>query len=555
MALRDIFRDLIDPAARHPLPPGVSSDEMELRIGPTALTTVENLSATESFVAAERVLARFFGDERAGLALKKSTLTSLEGRMRWVVQCPASPPVHDLDPLARRGLGLNAANAEFSAGAAWRSGINLVSRILDVMASGIALCCRRPVMAVAVRRFRLAIPAILARDFYQPLVEAFRARGDLGEDSLVVINDGTTDWRVDGAPLLALAQMPVPVPRMVSRYLGPATLASFRLLAVAWRWRGQPEARQLCVEAIRLIRDSLSFYLVSSNVVPEILLDAEEASAAHILRAMVLGKAGTRVARWPHSAIDSPGALCAYFGYDLFLSSGPYQARTYSSTWWPGTRSHSVGTLRQSREMNTESSVREDICAAVEAHLEKGGKVCGCFLPSWLPVLSSLYEEPIRRAAGLIAGRPDWMLVVKPKGLKSYLGLRELLAAGPLWPDVLEQDGRIIIADYEVDGVEICATGWLIAKMACGVGVGSVQYEAIVTGTPVFGYYPWLLGSPMQQQLIKAGLLHRDADGMEAALTVWLEGKSEIQIEWFKENLDPWADGGAISRILDILVP
>lgn len=551
MAFSALFRRLLDPASRDPLPPGVTTDDLDNCIGPLALAEIEELATSPSYGRLRETLEAFFQDERADLALRKAAIGVFEARLRWVSVNSQRAPIHDLDGVARRRLGL----ANLGASRHWSGALlHLGVRLGGLLAAALARMVARPVWRVRRQSYPIGIPMAVARTYYRPMELALGAIGRLRSDTLLVIDDGTLQWQHDGINLVTIAKMPVPVPAFLAGFLGPAILASARLAAIAFRHRHDPWIRQLCVEAARLLSDSLPLAVMALNVAPRYLIDVEEAPATHILRAMVLGKAGTKVVRWPHSAIDSPGGLCAYLGYDVFLSSGPYQADIYGASWWKGTRRESVGMLRHSQEMTCDEVVREDFRAVIEGHRQKNGKVCGCFLPSWIPSLAFLYDEPTRQAAALLADRPDWMLVIKPKGRKSYLAMVELCKTEALWPKAMEDEGRVVLIDYPADGVETCSTGWLMQMMDIGIGVGSVQYEAVVHGKPVFGYYPWPGSSPLQQKMVECGLLHQDKATFAVAVRGWLDASSDIPFDWFRDRLDPWADDRSMQRAVDLLV-
>jgi len=557
-----LVRRLLDSSECNPVPSGVYGDPLSGALSPLGLDEVDHVFAHDA--AAMRltsVLGQFFGDERAEFALRKAAHIAFDVRLRAVVALArqGGGGEHLLDDLAMARL--RQLEPSLSLGAA-RAGLvrnawaGLTSRTVLMIGEALATLARRGRWSLPEPLPHLAVMGVaLARQFLAPLRQAMAAAGLDKNGDVLVVADGTPGWQPpkDCPPLLDLKRLPVPIGRWLSQVVGPMIRLASRTLAVAARAPRDPWTLQLCIETLRLARDSQAYIRLTYSHRPHAYLDAEEATATHIIRGMVLGRHGGGVVRWPHSMVDDSGPLSSYLAYDLHLDSGPYQYAEYGRTWWPGTRRVSVGMVRHSREMAADKEVEPRWREPIEAHRRGGGRIAAGFLPSRIAGFEHLLSEPVATLARLFLDRKDWLLVVKPKGYKSYLWCRDLFETDEAVAQ-LRAEGRFLLIGYDGEGAEPCGSGYLIDRMDLGYGLGSVQIESAVRGKPTFGYFPAWADTTLHRKLAEAGLRTRDRASFEAAVAAWLDHKdAAIDYQWFRDHLDPFGDDRCLTRCAAIL--
>ena len=171
-----------------------------------------------------------------------------------------------------------------------------------------------------------------------------------------------------------------------------------------------------------------------------------------------------------------------------------------------------------------------------------------------MPGIDPVVEATLDAVATTTAARPGWMLVVKAKGERSHYLLRPILDRLEAGRD-LDDDGRLLVVPYDAPGHEPCPAGWLIEQMAGGIGLGSVQVEALTRGKPAFSYYPVVQETPYQAKLASCGLAHASPGSLAAALGRWMDRPEAARFpyDWFRDRFDPFADDRALDRIVALL--
>ena len=91
--------------------------------------------------------------------------------------------------------------------------------------------------------------------------------------------------------------------------------------------------------------------------------------------------------------------------------------------------------------------------------------------------------------------------------------------------------------------------------MDFGIGSGSVQLEALVHKKLVINLISVTPPTALAMKLEQNRLLHDNARSFERALNDCMDSPSDFDLpySWFKQNFDPFDDGGALDRIAQIL--
>ena len=555
------------------------SPELHVPIG-VPLSRLDLLAQARSVAAAEaafaraggaigitRALGRFLGDAVAAeLTLKKALVVTLEERMRLLALRADPPerygfdplrdryPAHALDLLAAAALGEGTARTA-PAGARTVLLLHVLLRMGDLLGRAVAPLMRaRAHNAPATAAF-----AFLAniRDNSIPVFAAAAHQRMAADVWLIADRGAVLDQRTDtDLPRIAADRAPVYAVAWLRDTFGPALQLSLSVLTAAARRTRDPVTLQLAADALRYARDALAQRRLLAAFRPGVVFDVEEHSARHIVRASELRRVGCRLVRWPQSQLDEPGASLAYIGYDMFLASGPYVAKTYGGTWHPACRPIAVGTMRNDRAFWREDRIAPEVKAAVAAARARGDQVLAFF---GISPGAANHERLLRMTEAVLAAvqsHPGWFLVIKPKGAEDYALLRQAFGPGSSLA-ALEAAGRAFVAPYVQQGLDPCPAGWLIGQMDMAAAVGSVQIEALVRGKPAIGYRSIFHETVMTRALVRAGMLHAELDGFAAALGRALDDPARLDVPfaWFREMLDPFADADAFDRIMRAVYP
>jgi hypothetical protein len=541
-----------NPAPELPVPIGVPVSRGDIAAQAQSLAAAEALFGRAG--GARRIvasLARLLGDsEAAELALKKALVCTLEERMRWFALRDDPPDRYGFDPVRRdpgsHALDSAAGGPRPPVSARIVFAVHVLVRALDLIARACAPLFG-PGLAAPPRHAAFAFLANI-RDNSIPIFAA-AAQRRLGADVwLVADRAALLAERTDNdLPRLAADRTPVLRDQWLREAVWPALRLAGGTLRAALANLRDPASLQLAADALRYGRDALAQRRLLGALRPAVVFDVEEHSARHIVRAAELRRAGCRLARWPQSQLDEPGASLAYIGYDAFLASGPYIARAYGATWRRDCRMIAVGAMRNDRAFARDDLVAPVVKDAIVAARAHGQRVLAFFGISPGAVNHDRLLRMTEAVVAAVRDRPDWIVVVKPKGAEDGAMLRSMLPSHP----------RIVLAPYVQQGLDPCPAGWLIAQMDLAAAVGSVQIESLVRGKPAIGFRTIFHDTAMTRALVKAGLLHADFADFAAALGRAMDDPAGLDVPygWFRDNLDPFGDANAFDRIFDALAP
>lgn len=361
----------------------------------------------------------------------------------------------------------------------------------------------------------------------------------------------------DTARTVAPHCLPVPFRRWVRDVIFPGITLFGAVIRIVVCSRGDARVLTAAAIAMRQAFSSLSIWKVAYNVRFLYFLDVVEYNEQHILKGIIFRKFGAGVVRWPASAIDSPGTVTSFLGYDIFLSPGAYQAETYRKTWHPGSRSISVGLLHKDPRFGTGTDVSEYYRRTIERKRSAGKRMIVLFGSSNAAPESFglVMAEMLNAAKHAIGSRDDYFFVIKPKGRKGEY-LHHVLENDPRLKKWI-READVISVHYDVDDVEVCGSGWLIEHMAIGIGnSGTVMTEALSHGRPYYAYYPAIAPTQLTDRMSASGFLHSDVNSFRECLAAAISdpGAVDIPVDWIRENFDPYDDEKALERILDILI-
>ncbi|HTH15880.1 MAG TPA: hypothetical protein VL974_04445 [Magnetospirillum sp.] len=531
----------------------------------SAAAMEELFAARAGCQAVAAAFARFVGEPGGRQAIRKALHIALEDRMR-AVALTADPPERNgfgpipaislgwpLDGAAARALGLSPPPRRIGFHLLAVAGVLTQAVLLAVEAVAALAAPGRP--PAARQHFSVAIPNFTHPHYWQAILDAVRERLGNRPDLLLLIND---QGRSGDAGPGTVGVDPKRLPVRRGPWLRDVVLPSLRLLAAVLGRIAVAPFDGAVLEAARgaffEARQTLPTRRLLDNFAIRHYVDHTEYTATHVARASILHQSGGLMVRWPHCVMDNPGAALSYLGYDLFLSGGAVEKRDHGATWSASLRPVVSGLIKNDRRLNEGQRVAPDIEARIAAHRAAGGRVAAYFGMSPVPGFEVCVRDTLEAMADALAGRPEWLLVVKAKGPRSLHVLERV------FPDCagfrrMRDAGRVLVVPYDQPGFEPCAAGWLCGHMDFGVGFGSVQAEALVRGIPHFCYYPVMQDTPTQRLLAGCGLLHDDVATFRVALGRWLDAPEGflLPIDVCREAYDRFADDQALDRVAELL--
>lgn len=555
------------------LTPGGFYSPLDMAAERMSLASVEALFQESQLARAiGHAYARYLDDPEAGRALKKGYHVTYEERLRTLALRLDPPTAHGFDsvslPTGSHPLGkyaqldlANLGGGDQSFGV--RRGLgNSVWHWLSAMGRGLLFLVRATILLVRYgvshvepKYCRVASPNFWPEDRWMLLKQAGEELGIWAPGALLFVMETGNNQELHIGQFPALDPGRLLVPR--SEWIRHVILPGIRLLLEIFpTWvRALPDARivELVAECFRQAYGSLSIWRVAFNLRFDWYLDNAEYFPTQNVKGIIFRKIGGRLVRWPHSQMDMPGSGLSYLGYDVFLSAGEYQTRTYGTSWYPNCRAISVGHMQNDRRVRAGQRVLPEYGSAITERLERGQSLAVFFSTSLVQGIQPLVLELLAMFWRLLANRDDWFLVVKPKGAHDLYKLMVNDSRFAGW----EETPNVICLRYPTPGLEVCPAGWLIERMKFGVSLGgSVQVEALTQGKPLFAYRPVCQTTPYTQKLTECGLWHGNIESLEKALLQFIGNPNAYPIpyEWFREAFDLFGDDQALTRIATILL-
>ncbi|MHC8508134.1 MAG: hypothetical protein ACYYKD_01850 [Rhodospirillales bacterium] len=553
---RALFSMLANPYPPADVSPANFISPPDVEIGDSGFDMTEALFAeNRRLIKQGAALAEFFGDERGHIALKKAVHVVMEQRLR-ILGFRAEPPfrhgfsdrvvipegVHPLDELlSGAAAGLKGRLRLYAA---------VLARALHLTGTAALIGWRFGRNGLTPKRGAIGAPSqVFTRDwgaFRQAAVDS----GVWREDGVVLITEhgkaakGAPEW----CSHLRCPELPVEPSAWRRRVSRPARKFAWKTVKLAAAGFSDVWALQGAYESLALARDSLIWRRVAANVCFDWVVNVEEYSPKHIVKAMVLNADGTRLAHWPHSVMEMAGAAVSYLCYDVYFSSGPYPVRCYSRTWGDVSETTPVGLFRNDRRMLGGALPDAVWDKMIQGHLAAKRRMLVYFLPNAFAGFERVIEDTLRTAIPILAERPDWFLVIKPKGRKSSSVMDDVLRRNADIRRNLSETGALTVrvANEKHDP---CPTSWLLDRMDAAIGMNSIQIEGVCLGAPVICYWPIHRISPLHQKYRDMGLIFDDLNAFAVGLGRILDGAADVNWDWFREALDPFSDGDALGRL------
>lgn len=562
-----LLRKLLHPFPQPPLVAGQLYSKLEAEAEACGVAQIEATFRNSAPVRAiSDALCRFFDDPEAERALKKAYHIAFEQRLR-VLALAIDPPgangldaleipddVHPLDRAANAVLQTLDRRAP-----AERGRLGLLARALDVLRPAVwtlALCgaslgylLRFGTRGEAARPVRVLACDSWYEARWLHLRRAAQDHGIWRDGDLVVLLGRAPVSAFKNLPTVRLATLPVPYGAWLREVVLPSFGLAGRLAAIMLRGGANPTVREAVTQALRLAAGSLDLRRVAYALKPAVWLDDAEHDPRHILKAIVVRKAGGRLARLPHTEIDTRGTSLSYLGYDDFYSAGVYQAENLAESWYPKLRNVPIGLLQHDRRFRAAGAhIDTEYHREIAARISAGKKMLAFFGPSDIPGVARFTRDLVASLVALVTRHDDWFLVVKPK-LKDEM--YAILASDPRC-SALADHPSIVCIRYPQPGVELCPSGWLMEHMVCGAGgLGSAQVEALTMGRPYFAYFPVAAHTPYKAALRADGLLNTDVDRFEAALDRFMgdPNPDRFKFAWYQSMFDPYGDDDSLGRL------
>lgn len=560
------LRHLVNPLMADALPIGMITSPLDARGERNGLALIEDLVKDPATATVLKAFDEFLGPPYGTLALKKALHILIENRIHALAIAAAPPEQHGygriepiafaqpLDSVAARAISISAPPI----GGTWRLTLAIHLQCLYFMGKALitgSIAARSRVDAMNVS---VASPAFIGPRYWAPVL---RAASDVHQSEQIpfalVAEPGCAVDPGPEIPFLNAKNLCVERKRWWREIIFPgfrlvqaAIYASLRLPR-----EGHVIAATAAWSMMHLANRNLDFARLLHVVKIASYLDIAEYEATQAVRAAFLKRSGGRLVRWPYCVLDSPGAPLSYLCYDVFLGTGPYEANTYGSSWAPQTRAIPVGFFKNDRYWNEGSDqVNEKYTEMIGEKLASGSRMLTYFGPSVVPGIEPLIDVALTSLVNATVAHSEYFLVIKAKGLKAFGQVVAALDRIDATAQLKKED-RLIVIGYEEHGVEPCPAGWLINKMSAGVGIGSVQLEALTQGKPLFSFVPVVQDTPYQQKLAACGLGHLTKDSLDASLNRWLAAPEDFEIpyDWFGENFDPFRDDQALKRIAALL--
>jgi hypothetical protein len=529
---------------------------------------VETAFQRKHFVGIVSALSRFFDDPEADRALKKAVHVIIEQRLRHRALLLDPPERHGLLP---SGLQKKAGPLDWEAerhlaakdgtlalpltGPATFSSLKLwtfcLTWALVLAASVIHMGLFRSRIKIRTQNFAVAFPDFGPLAKLKPL-ERMIARDIPDPTFICILENGVSQSGANASfPSIELRKLKVPVLFWWLKVVPSAFQLIFRAL---WQLI-QPGRDHLTTfvvgEALHLSFTAVRIWPIALNLKFNAYLDNEEYSALHNVKAMLFRRhcAGPLV-RWPLSQIDSRGCLLSYLAYDLFLSSGPYQARTYASTWSPAMKTHSIGQLQWDIHFADKQLVDPILRGLIESKIARGMRMVAFFGSSSVMGASEVAIATLRIILSELDRNEDLFVVIKPKLNADLTQLIERKEETRTWLS----HPRVIMVRYPLHGVETCPAGFLMEHMTLGVGgLGSAQFEALARSKPYLSYFPVVPDTPLRQKMMNDGLCFNDLDQFRSRLVELLAGDNQPCLAWYADAIDPFGDDRALSRAATII--
>jgi len=552
-----VLRNPLHPFPRFPHPAGQAFTPLDVKAEAVSVETVEDLFAEKpklrTLVAGFGVL---LGDaERGRLAIKKALNNVFEGRLRTLALRADSPENHGIGhvslPAGSHPVDLWIA-AKLEIAVAASNPTDRYWHLAELFSLAIAVVVRAALIgfqfgrfSVTPRRCRLLVLNAWPEARWLTIFGAFRDHADFKDGDLVAeVNlTGSRDFEI--IPTVNPAELPVLLSSWFREAVWGSALMAFRAVVVGTIGSKDARVVEAAIQTLRVTNHLLDARRLTRAVSYDVCVDNVEYGTRHILVA-ALGHG--YMARWPHSAaMDNSGVMMSYLGYDLYLDGGEHQYQSHRHTWLHSARCVAVGMLQNDQHFIGTANVREDLRQAIEARVNRGQRMVILFGPSDLAPLWPPFRELALTAIKYISRRDDCFLVVKPK------------FNNVLYTHVPELDAceNVVSICYDPSGEEICPTGYLIKKSDLTlVLAGSPIFESLTQGRACFAAYPAIQETPLRKMLVSCGVLYENPQDLGKAMKRYLDDPHSFQIpfDWFRENLDPFADDRALERTVNALV-
>ena len=518
------------------------------------------------------MFSAFFDDVEATRALKKHLHGCYELRMRCVATLTDKPedygigyPAanatgHPLDQECFEDLKSSFPDVQFQRPRSSHSGYSryAVSTILWALAlvhKSIWLYLRWGQNDIQTVNSTLISPPFWPSERWRAMEKSFTKFTPENETTLVFAMEREPDagFRRGNFPAVDIQTAPVPRREWWTNVVVPAAKLAIgvcrTLLSSGRTWK-EIEVGRSCVH---LAYHSLDVWRTGFNLRFKYCVDIYEYNPLHIIRGIVFRKFGGGVARLPHSQMDTPGSALSYLAYDLFLSPGPYQTQSYSSTWRPGLRTVTTGQMLLDHRLASKVDINDPTVREISTCLDEGQSLAVFFGPSPGFGMFDVAGQFLGQLWPYLQERPEWTLVIKPKGSNAVF---DFLENRPEFNELLDHP-RVIKVSYASIGEEVCPSGWLIGRAEIGLSLpGSVQVEGLTQGRPFLSYYPIVRDTTLWNKLQASGLLADNMTNLQSMLDDFFTNPSafEAPFDWFRENFDPYCDDQALERIAAALL-
>ena len=536
--------------------------------------TERRYSESRGAQRAARAFSRFLADKDGERSLKKSLHIAYEARLKTLALRQDPPTTygflgfdvdseHPLDALALEDVkGLD------SGGKVAALKIKPRTRLLHFLAAVvyglgflgkaiIILICRSAPVVEPIH-CRVATPNHWHKSRYIPLLEAARSVAPWTSDSMLFVvekpsNDSVGDL---GIRMLRLnTDLRVPRRDWAKKVALPAIRLLLSNMVNAARSVGDPVAMEASFQSMRLAKQSLLYWQIAMNVHCRFFLDIGDYTPDHVLKRIILAKFGTKMVRWPGSQSDTYSSITSYLAFDIYFSGGVYQQNTFGCSWSDRVKVLPIGSPQFDIRMLSGERLDPEYERLVTDRIERGQKLAAYFGTSPIAPMEPIELDSLLAACRQTAQAEDWFLVIKPKGASSSLA--EAAAKDTRFEDYLNHPD-IIWVEYPPDMEERCPSGWLIEKMAFGVGdQGSVMTEALSRRKPYFAYYPIAFPTPLRERLLKDGFFFTKSQDLEHAVSRAINDfpdfRKPSEYDYYVANFGHFEDNSSLDRLTEFL--
>lgn len=561
--MKRILHEILHPFADPSLPPSQNYSPLDVRAEMLGKDTVDALFTKDNAISGiARLFCTFLGSSEAELSLRKGVHTLVEDRLRRVAlaEDPAerysfsplglkSRP-HPLDALARTQLGLETATPS---GGGWRFGLSALCWWFAAVTTALWVWIRFGKAAPETHRVEIASQDFWSPQRWQPYLSAFAEAGvGLDRFALVLERGESEQFKNSGITLINPATAPVHRSRWWRESMGPLIRLGIRIASILMRHRS-PQVQLVAYECLHQAMLSLRISRIAHAVSARAYLDIVEYNPIHNLKAVILGRHGTRLIRLPHSEMDGHGFNLSYLGYDSFLSGGGYQGHHLADGWSPRCINLPVGMVQNDRRTVSDNRVAPEVERAVSTQLAAKRKMLVYFGSSSVPGIDRPVCDLLAEAWRLVQQHDDWFLLIKPKVKNAVY---QVIAADPRLDGMLDHP-RVVAVRYAERLGEPCPVGWVLSRMALGISIfGSVQLEALCRGRQHLSYYPVPKKSPLWDRLINAGILYDNVAELGLRISQLMSGQrpdKEIY-DWVHQEFDPFGDHEALTRVARVVL-